>query len=235
MPAVALGAGAPMRGGLQRQFSDSASSLRAQAALGAVGQGKRRSGLRLGSEAGLAIAVPGGAAGWRASGAPASLPDMRLGEAGGLGGTDSEKGSLRSGGTMAQAHGMEEAASAQHPGTLVTKRSLSFDSQRGRRDGGTPGGVSGGGPGFHGAAPPKPGADELRHTAEPSASPGPLEDALARQTSAQVCIFAWCWVIVLTSWSSALSRRKGAVGALTCCCKCRARRLCRPSHVLPKL
>ena len=195
--AAVLGAGGPKRGGLQRQFSDSASSLPAQAALGAAGQGKRGLGFKLGSEAGSAIAVPGGAADRRASGAPASLPDMRLGEAGALGGADPERGSLRCGGTLAQAHGMEEAASAQHPGSLVTKRSLSFDSERGRRDGGTPGGVAGGVPGFHWAAPPKPGADELRHAEEPSASPGPPEDALARQTSAQVRMSARCKSLAL--------------------------------------
>ena len=194
LPAVVLGAGAPKRGGLQRQFSDSASSLRAQAALGAAGQGKRGLGLKLGSEAGSAIAVPGGAAGRHTSGAPASLPDMRLGEGGGLGSTDPERGSLRSGGTMA--HGTEETASAQHPGSLVTKRSLSFDSERGRREVGTPGVVSAGVPGFHWAAPPKPGADKLRHADEPSASAGPLEDPLARQTSAQVCISICYWGIM---------------------------------------
>ena len=185
VPAAVLGASAPKGGGLLRQFSDSASSLRAQAALGAAGQGKQGLGYKPGSEAGSAIAVPGGGANWRPSGAPASLPDMRLGEAGGLGATDPERGSLRSGGTMAQAEGMEEAASAQHSGSLVTKRSLSFDSERGRHDGG--GDVPGEVPGFHWAAPPKPGADELRHAEDPSASPGPPEDALARRTSAQVC------------------------------------------------
>ena len=197
VPAGTLGAGAPAPGGLQRQFSDSASSLRAQAALGAVRQGKRGSGLGSASGAGSAIAVPGGAAGRRPSGAPASLPDMRLGlglgEAGALGSVvDPESGSWRSAGGLTQPASAEEAASAQHPCALVTKRSLSFDSQRGRRggghaDGGPPGRVPEGIPGFHWAAPPKPGADEVRHAAEPLASPGTLEDSLARLTSAQVC------------------------------------------------
>ena len=192
--------GAPSPHGLQRQFSDSANSLRAQAALGATKLAGSGSGLGVG----LAIPAP------RARGEASSLPNLRLlGGAPGAGVSAAGGASLGSqAGRLARCtegalledaeegagpRGAEGATEGGHEGTtagyLAPRRSLSLNSEpgMGRRTPQVPGGTQGGGvPEYKWAVPPKFEADGGRQAGDaggPAVADG-LQ--LARLTSMQV-------------------------------------------------
>ena len=192
--------GAPSPHGLQRQFSDSANSLRAQAVLGATKQAGSGSGLGTG----LAHPVP------RTRGEASSLPNLRL-----LGGAPWEGVSAGGGASLGSQAGrlarctegalLEDAEEGAGPrgaegategglegtaaGYLAPRRSLSLNSEPGTGRGApqVPGGDPGGGvPEYRWAVPPKSEAAGGRQAGDaggPAAADG-LQ--LARLTSMQV-------------------------------------------------
>lgn len=193
--------GAPSPHGLQRQFSDSANSLRAQAALGATKQAGSGSGLGIG----LAIPAP------RTRGEASSLPNLRLlgaapwggVSAGGGASLGSQAGRLarctegplledaeEDAGPMGAEGATEGGLEGTPAGYLAPRRSLSLNSEPsiGRGAPQVPGGDSGGGvPEYKWAVPPKSeaaGGPQAGDAGGPAAADG-LQ--LARLTSMQVC------------------------------------------------
>ena len=215
--AAADAAAAPPSLGLQRQFSDSASSLRVHVVQGTGKQKPQDLGLGSGSghESGQAIPVPGRSGLRRGGASPASAPETRLlGESPALrsgGGAASLSGAAASGGVLAawgeEAHGrgadVEEGAGLlagsrgreeARAGPLAPRRSLSIDSlsEHGRRGAREAGAASRRGVlGFTWTAPGKAHATEASPAT--GARFGGAAAPLARTASGQVRRRPACW------------------------------------------
>jgi len=213
--AAAAAYAAPPSLGLQRQFSDSASSLRVH-----VVQGDRKqkpqvigSGSGSGHESGQAIPVPGRGGPRRDGASPASAPETRLlgespalrsgGGAASLGGVAAGGGALAAWGEEAHGRGadVEEGAGLlagprgreeARAGPLAPRRSLSIDSEHGRRGAREAGAANRRGVlGFTWTAPAKARATEAPQAAR--ARFGGAAAPLARTASGQVRRRPACW------------------------------------------